>query len=195
MFTDPSYSDNELLIRIAESDEEAFRKFFITWATPLAAFARKIVQDEQDSKDVIQEVFIRIWMYRDKLPLIENLEAWLKKTVTNQCLTMLQKNATKDKRLAALGIQHSHDREDPLPLIDFKEIKNILNRIIEQLPQQRRIIYRMNREEGKTTKEIAEALSLSHGYVRNALSAALDSIRQEMSIRLDIPVFLLILLF
>lgn len=195
MPTDPSYFDKELLSRIAEGDEQAFTQFFLTWATPLSHYAKKILQDEQSCKDVIQEVFIRIWLYRDKLAEVEQLNAWLKRVVTNQCLAMLEKNATKDKRLAALKIAQPNEHEDPLPAIDSREIRRTLNEVIDLLPQQRRTIYRMNREEGKTAKEIAEVLSLSHGYVRNALSAALATIREEMSIRLELPLFLLILLF
>lgn len=180
---------------IAEGDEQAFTQFFLKWATPLSHYAKKILQNDTSAKDIIQEVFIKLWLYRDKLPLVEQPAAWLKKVVTNQCLMMLEKNAVNDKRLSALKTGPHKEQEDPLPALDFREIRQTLNEVIEQLPTQRRTIYRMNREEGKTTKEIAEVLSLSHGYVRNALSTALDTIRQEMNLRLELPLFLLILLF
>lgn len=195
MPTEPSYLDKELFFRIAEGDEQAFTEFFIKWATPLTQYANKIVRNDQGARDVMQEVFIKVWLYRDKLPLVEQPAAWLKKVVTNQCLLMIEKNAAQDKRLAALRLAQPQEQEDPLPAIDVREIRQTLNEVIEQLPQQRRTIYRMNREEGKTTKEIANDLSLSHGYVRNALSAALDTIRQELNLRLDLPLFILLLLF
>lgn len=184
-----------MFLHIAEGDEQAFTRLFLKWATPLSHYAKKILQHEAGARDVIQEVFIKLWLYRDKLPQVEKPAAWLKKVVTNQCLLMLERNAANDKRLSALRLEQLHQQEDPLPAIDFREIRQTLNEVIDQLPQQRRTIYRMNREEGKTTKEIAQALSLSHGYVRNALSVALDTIRQEMSLRLELPLFLLILLF
>lgn len=193
--TEPSYPDKELFLLIAEGDEQAFTRFFLKWATPLSHYAKKILQNDTSAKDVIQEVFIKLWLYRDKLPLVEQPSAWLKKVVTNQCLQMLEKNAANDKRLSALSATGFQQQEDPLPALDFREVRQTLSEVIEQLPAQRRTIYRMNREEGKTTKEIAEALSLSHGYVRNALGAALDTIRQEMNLRLELPLFLLILLF
>ena len=195
MPTEPSYVDKELFFRIAEGDEQAFTQFFIKWATPLTQYANKILRSDQVARDVMQEVFIKVWLYRDKLPLVEQPAAWLKKVVTNQCLLMIEKNAAQDKRLAALRLAQPQEQEDPLPAIDVREIRQTLNEVIEQLPQQRRTIYRMNREEGKTTKEIANDLSLSHGYVRNALSAALDTIRQELNLRLDLPLFILLLLF
>ncbi|QEC42914.1 RNA polymerase sigma-70 factor (ECF subfamily) [Pseudobacter ginsenosidimutans] len=195
MPTEPSYVDKELFFRIAEGEEQAFTQFFIQWATPLTHYANKILRNDQAARDVMQEVFIKVWLYRDKLPQVEQPAAWLKKVVTNQCLLILDKNAAQDKRLAALRLAQPSQQEDPLPAIDFREIRQTLNKVIEQLPQQRRTIYRMNREEGKTTKEIADDLSLSHGYVRNALSAALDTIRQELNLRLDLPIFLLLLLF
>lgn len=182
MSTEPSYTkDRELLLRIAEGDEQAFTTLFMTWATPLAATAMKILRNEYARQEVVQEVFIKVWLNRDKLDKVENLGAWLRKVTTNQCLLTLQKYAANEKRLADLQkIQDPQSHDDPRPL-EFKETKRLVHEAIASLPQQRRMIYQLNRVDGKTTKEIAEELQLSHGYVRNALSAALATIREKLA--------------
>jgi RNA polymerase sigma-70 factor (family 1) len=172
-------NETALLLRIAEGDEQAFSSLFVAWATPLAAIAMRILKNEYARQEVVQEVFIKVWLHRDKLAKVENLGAWLRKITVNQSLLALQRHAANDKRLEAIQIaQHPIDNTSTLEL---KEIRRLVHEAIESLPRQRKIIYQLNRVEGKTTREIAEELQLSHGYVRNALSAALAVIRERLT--------------
>ncbi len=139
----------------------------------------KIVKNEYARQEVVQEVFIKVWLHRDKLGKVENLGAWLRKVTVNQSLLSLQRHAADDKRLEAFQLRQSSF--DNTSTLELKEIRHLVHEAIESLPQQRKIIYRLNRVEGKTTREIAEELQLSHGYVRNALSAALAAIRERLT--------------
>lgn len=169
-----------LLLRIAEGDEQAFASLFMAWATPLSAIAMRIVKNEYVRQEVVQEVFIKVWLYRDRLGKVEHLSAWLRKITINQSLLALQRHAASDKRLAELRLSQEELQEQANTL-ELKETRRLVQEAIDSLPQQRRTIYRLNRVEGKTTREIAEELQLSHGYVRNALSAALAAIRDRLS--------------
>lgn len=171
--------ETALLLRIAEGDGQAFSSLFTTWAPPLAAIAMRILKNEYARQEVVQEVFIKVWLHRDKLDKVENLGAWLRKITINQSLLALQRHAANDKRLAA--IQITQNPIDNTSTLELKEIRRLVHEAIESLPPQRKIIYHLNRVEGKTTREIAEALQLSHGYVRNALSAALAVIRERLT--------------
>nr|WP_236023419.1 sigma-70 family RNA polymerase sigma factor [Chitinophaga chungangae] len=169
-----------MLLRIAEGDEQAFASLFMTWATPLAAIAMRILKNEYARQEVVQEVFIKVWLNRDKLGKVEHLGAWLRKITINQSLLALQRHAASDKRLAELRLTQDELQEQANTL-ELKETRRLVHEAIESLPAQRRTIYRLNRVEGKTTKEIAQELQLSHGYVRNALSAALAAIRDRLA--------------
>ncbi len=152
----------------------------MAWATPLAAIAMRILKSEYARQEVVQEVFIKVWLNRDKLGKVEHLGAWLRKITINQSLLALQRHATSDKRLAELRLSQEELQEQANAL-ELKETRRLVQEAIESLPQQRKNIYKLNRVEGKTTREIAEELQLSHGYVRNALSAALADIRDRLS--------------
>lgn len=167
-------------MRIAEGDEQAFAVFFQAWATPMAAIAMKILQSEYHKQEVIQEVFIKVWLNRDKLEQVEKVGAWLRRITINQSLQALEKNAASDKRfseLPQLPIPDEHAAS-----LEFKELKKLADEAVAALPTQRKMIYIMNRIEGKPTRQIAEELGLSHGYVRNALSAALSDIRDKLRV-------------
>lgn len=139
----------------------------------------KIVKNEYARQEVVQEVFIKVWLHRDKLGKVENLGAWLRKVTINQSLLALQRHAADDKRLEAIQLRQSSF--DNTSTLELKEIRHLVHEAIESLPRQRKTIYQLNRVEGKTTREIAEELQLSHGYVRNALSAALAAIRERLT--------------
>lgn len=171
--------ETALLQRIAEGDEQAFSALFVTWATPLAAIAMKILKNEYARQEVVQEVFIKVWLHRDKLDKVTHLGAWLRKITINQSLLALQRHAANDKRLEALQV--TPPPIDNTNTLELKEIHRLVHEAIESLPPQRKTIYHLNRVEGKTTREIAENLQLSHGYVRNALSAALALIRERLT--------------
>ncbi|RPE09725.1 sigma-70 family RNA polymerase sigma factor [Chitinophaga lutea] len=139
----------------------------------------KIVKDEFARQEVVQEVFIKVWLHRDKLESVENLGAWLRKITINQSLLALQRQQANDKRLETIQLRQTST--DHTSTLELKEIRRLVHEAIESLPLQRKTIYRLNRVEGKTTREIAEQLQLSHGYVRNALSAALAAIRERLT--------------
>ncbi len=149
----------------------------------------KIVKDEFARQEVVQEVFIKVWLHRDKLDKVEHLGAWLRRITINQSLLALQRQQANDRRMEAM--QPGQTSTGNTSTLELKEIRRLVHEAIESLPIQRKTIYRLNRIEGKTTREIAEELHLSHGYVRNALSAALAAIRERLTAS---GLFLLVLL-
>jgi RNA polymerase sigma-70 factor (family 1) len=181
MENDPTgmLQEKELLLRIAAGDEPAFTALFRRYSFSMGQLAHKIVQDEAARQDVMQEVFIKLWLHREELPRIEFLPAWLKKVTLNESLMHLRRNAAYDKRLAALALPLAEE-EKVSQAMGFKELQQQIREFINNMPEQRRVIYELNRVEGLSAKEIAEKLNLSHGHVRNTLSVTLKSIREHL---------------
>jgi RNA polymerase sigma-70 factor (ECF subfamily) len=171
--------EKELILRIATGDEQAFTALFRRYSFSMGILANKVLQDEAARQDVMQEVFIKLWLHREELPNIQYLPAWLKKVTLNESLMYLRKNAVYDKRLADLVLPHAEE-ENVSQTIGFKELQQKIRDFIRDMPEQRRMIYELNRVEGLSAKEIAERLNLSHGHVRNTLSATLKSIRDHL---------------
>lgn len=186
---DSEARDRELILLIAAGDEQAFTALFRRYSLSMGILARKVVQDEAAYQDVMQEVFIKLWLHREELPQVENLPAWLKKVTLNESLMYLRKNAAYDKRLSALALPQAEE-EKVSQTIGFKELQRKIRDFIDAMPEQRRTIYELSRE-GLNAKEIAERLNLSHGHVRNTLSAAIKSIRDHLG---PLPLVLLSML-
>lgn len=181
--------EKELILLIAAGDEQAFTTLFRRYSFSMGILANKVLQDEAARQDVMQEVFIKLWLHREELPQVENLPAWLKKVTLNESLMYLRKNAAYDKRLSALALPQAEE-EKVSQTIGFKELQRKIRDFIDAMPEQRRTIYELSRE-GLNAKEIAERLNLSHGHVRNTLSAAIKSIRDHLG---PLPLVLLSLL-
>ncbi|MBO9572101.1 MAG: hypothetical protein J7497_07810 [Chitinophagaceae bacterium] len=86
-----SYNERELLYRIAEGDEAAFTDLLHKYTSSMAGIIQRIVRDEAAQQDILQDIFIKVWMHRDQLPEIEFLTAWLKKITLNEALQYLRR--------------------------------------------------------------------------------------------------------
>lgn len=175
------YLDKESLSRIAEGDEQAFTILVRSVGPSLEPAVFKWVQDEEAVKEVLQETFLRVWLHRDQLPQLEQPVHWIFRVASNECFTWLNKQALRRRKLREWQQQSSSGATgDPLHALDGKETERLILQAVEHLPEQKRLIYRMSREQGLKTSEIADQLQLSHGHVRNSLSSSLQFIREYL---------------
>jgi RNA polymerase sigma-70 factor (ECF subfamily) len=137
----------------------------------------RLTKSDQYAKDIIQEVFLKLWTQWDRIQEIENIEAWLYRLTENKVVDFLRK-ASADTRLKQAIFLHLNEIiNEPQFQVEAKECSQIIQKAIDQLPPKRRIIYRLNREGGMNYREIAGELNLSTHTVKNQLSSALRSIR------------------
>lgn len=186
--------DEKLLFSlVATGDEKAFEALFHLFLSRLHPFIIKYTKSEQAAQEIIQETFIRVWLNRDKLGEIENPGGWLFKVASNECYTYLRKRVLINKFSNPLTIEPdpsdaTHER------LDVKELNRLVGEAVDQLPAQRRKIYQMSRDEGKSIPEIAAALQLSSSTVKNALVISLKFIREYLA-KSGITLSTLMLLF
>lgn len=176
---DKSYQNQDLLERIADGDEQSFSVLFRDLAPLIRAHIRCIIQNDEETLEVLQETFIRVWLHRDKLPHLTHLTAYIKQIAGRQCFTLLQKNAQYRRNMPA-DIPEEATGADAEEMLSYKEAQQLLHEAVGALPPQRKQIYLMSRSRGMTSAAIAAELQLSHSYVRNALSAAQNSIREHL---------------
>ena len=171
-------SKNSRFLFNKDSDKETvFAAIFKEHQYKLYTLILKLTKSDQYAKDILQEVFLNLWAHRDDLQKIENMEAWLYRVTENKVVDFLRK-ASADARLKqAIWYNLQEIINEPQSQIDAKDCSLIIQKAINQLPPQRKIIYQLNRERGMNYKQIAGALHLSRHTVKNQLSSALRSIR------------------
>lgn len=174
------FKNNEqgLLKAIAEGSEKAFHKLYAVYVPLLHPTLFRIVKKNEVAEDIIQEVFIRIWLNRDKLSAIQNPRAWVLRIAYNRAFSYLAKESSYNKILLAASQNQTSGSFDPEETMAFNTIKNLVGRAAQVLPEQQKKVYRLSREEGLPIAEIARTMSLSPQSVKNTLGRALVSIRE-----------------
>lgn len=181
----PFHISFEFLSRIAAGDEAAFTEFFNFYHPLLRPFVSKFFIEPAATDEVLQETFIRVWLNRDKLPELDNVQAWLYTIASRQCLTALRKDLLHRKKREQWQKleKESIENDKPDEMAILAEIKDLVAEAIRKMPPARQRIYRMSREEGLKPAQIAGELSLSVNTVKNVLVAALKEIRDYLSER------------
>lgn len=175
--------EKNLLQLIAQGDEIAFAKLFYAYLGNLQPYIMKLTRSAEDTEEVIQETFMRLWMSRDKLEEVITPHAWIFTIAANECYKYLKKKSSRQNGLSNLGKTDTLPREDQstLHLIHFREVNRLITEAVHQLPLRRRKIYQMSRDEGLKIPEIAETLRISPNTVKNTLVSSLGFIRQYLA--------------
>ncbi|RXK81191.1 RNA polymerase sigma-70 factor [Filimonas effusa] len=189
---------NEELIwrRLATGDEAAFRALFHSYNPGLYAAILKVVKTEEIAREMVQDVFLRVWQHREAVGLMEKPEGWLFRVASNLSLSYLRRQAVEYKWLNSVAGQEGNT-DDTLNKVSFREAQQLLLQAIHALPPKRQLIFRLSREEQLSHAEIAEKLNMSQNTVKNQIVLARQSIEDFLKQRLGvyIPLFVLLELF
>jgi RNA polymerase sigma-70 factor (ECF subfamily) len=192
------HNEKELFVRISEGDEAAFEVLFHFYVREIRPLILDIIKSEAYLKDVVQEIFLDIWLNREKLPSIEKPRNWIFKLTYNRCYGWLEKQLVREKAKTRLAVVAGNAAaynvvEDDLA---FRETASLLQAAIHALPSQGRHIYQMSRTDGLTIAAIAEKLNIAPQSVKNSLHRSGVSVKQFLAEKgIVIPLALLISLF
>lgn len=155
---------------------------------PLCYFAQRFVFDLDTAREIVQDVFVRIWEKRDSLPVEIPLKNYLFTSVRNKCLDYLKhlKIESEFEKMRIKEVQESdtlslNPVEDPLDGLVTEELENAIKGAIEDLPDKCREIFELSRYKGLKYREIAVALNISVKTVETQMSRALKSLREKLS--------------
>ncbi|HEY4289425.1 MAG TPA: RNA polymerase sigma-70 factor [Puia sp.] len=163
--------------------EDTFRQLYDKHALSLHQIAFRVTRSDQQSKDIVQEVFLKLWGHREEIAVIDNMEGWLYRVTENKLMDFLRKTAADERLRQALWKRAKTSVDETKELLEAKDSVLSIRKAVSLLPPQRQLIYQLNREKGLNYKEIAEALSISRHTVKNQISMALHSIQRFLFLR------------
>lgn len=143
----------------------------------LFRFAKRMLISTEEAEDATQEVLVRLWNKKEALGKYNSVEALAMTMTRNYCLDQL-----KSKRASNLQIVHSNysDKTNIATEIEDRDSLNWVDKIIESLPEQQKLIIQMRDVEEFEFSEIAEVLEMNETAVRVALSRARKTIREKL---------------
>lgn len=187
-----SYDQRALFDRIARGEVAAFKSLFEAYRLRLYAAALKITKSTYAAEEIVQEIFTSLWEGRANLSGVENPSAYILTVAYNKSFRYLKRMASDAQLYQSLRsrIQMGHNEIEEW--LDAKETRELVDRVVGQLPSQRQLIYKLSRERGLSHKEIADHLHISLLTVKKQISLALHHIRSM--IEGMVPVLLLFFL-
>lgn len=153
-------------------------------------------RSETYSKDIVQDVFLKIWNSRERLADIEYLDAWVATIARNFTITALNKLAREEvmgeryaDHLPNIGSPGSHTK------LDYSELEQYMQQALQQLSEQQQRIFKMAKLEGLSRETIADQLQISPNTVKVHLLRATRFVRGYLLQKLDYLTFLLLAVF
>ena len=162
---------------VRKGDEKAFNEAFDLYYSRLCFFADIILHDFDLSRSMVQQVFVDLWIKREKLQ-IDSLKSYLYQSVRNASFDVLKHKKAESKYLSTLEKTESAQITD---LIEEAELADRINRAIQNLPEKCREIFVLCRFEELKYSEIAARLNISVKTVEMQISIALKKLRKELS--------------
>lgn len=171
-----------LALKIKHGDEQAFELLYRKFYARLCAFSNKFLNDPEIAREVVQEVFIKIWENREDIDPDDSLKSYLFKIAQNMSLNILRKRKTESGYAEIYRLVYIEKSEPSvLESLMTKELEENILKSISRLPLQCRKIFELSRTEGLKYKEIAETLDISIKTVETQMSKAFRSLRTELS--------------
>ena len=155
-----------------------FKTSVLPVSKKLLRFAAHFLKDDELARDVVQDVFLKLWQKRDTLNEIENIEAFAMQMTKNRCLDVLRANRVvpideaTDKKLKA-------KTEDVHEKFEWSESAKQIRMLILKLPDLQRTVMQLRDIEQLSYEEIAEVTELKINAIRVNLSRARKKVRDE----------------
>lgn len=171
--------DEELLYFLKQGSEAAFAEIYERYWARLFLHARKLLRDDEEARDVIQEVFTQFWQRAASVDISVTLSSYLYKIVRNRILDHIRHRKVVNDYLSSI-IQFM---EEGVPLTDLdlreKELSALIEKEIRALPEKMRHIFELSRKQHLSYREIAESLGISEHTVKSQVSNALRILKSK----------------
>ena len=168
----PLYNEKQLLLQLSQGNEDAFEKIYQFYSGRLYGKLLKLIKSELQAKELLQDIFIKIWDNRKNIDLEKSFRSYVFQIATNSAYDFFRK-AVRDRLLQSQlhnvsTRQYSHIEEE---LIN-KENHDILFRAINLLPLKRRNIFRLCKIDGKSYDEVSRQLGISPSTISDHIVKA-----------------------
>ncbi len=175
--------ETKLLEGIASGDELAFRQLFRLYGDRLYRFACGLLNNEQEAEEVVQDVFLQLWLRRGQILQIQHFSTYCYTSVRNTALNYLKKRNARppmdEPEALDACIDHSVSGSDDLLIT--KENLHAIGKAVEALPPSCRTIFRLVREDGLKYREVAEIMGITLSTVSVQMGIATRKICARIS--------------
>ncbi|MFK7774911.1 MAG: RNA polymerase sigma-70 factor [Saprospiraceae bacterium] len=174
-----SEQEKDLLNKLRQDNDDAFRTLFSAYYKYLTAIAYRYLKDGEKAKDFAQEAFVVLWNQRKELDIRLGLKPYLRQVVINKCLNHLRREQRIDFSENS-QLPETATSIDAIHHLEKEDLQKTIQQAVDNLPNRCRIIFCMSRYEEKSHKEISQALGITPKTVENQITIALKALRKAI---------------
>lgn len=172
-----SRKTEELIYRLKEDDQTAMDELFHFYYHRLYHFSKSILKVELEIDDILQDVFVKIWLNRMKITNAETFNAYIYTITKNEVLNTIRSNVRNQTFKDEHFLKSVAEEYQTPSQIEFDEIKSGIDRIVTTLPKKRQQVFLLSRTDGFSNKEIAKELNISEKTVEDHITHAIRHIK------------------
>ncbi|ARS38188.1 hypothetical protein CA265_00160 [Sphingobacteriaceae bacterium GW460-11-11-14-LB5] len=179
--------ERDLMLKIAVGDQQAFRLIFDAYKNKVFSYANRYLKSKERAEEVVQETFLKIWLKRESLGTIENFGGYIRRIAVNLTLDSLRAIAAENKTTDLQKVVWMEQDTGTEDTIMRKDAESYVDQLLDKLPKQQGLVYRMCHIEGMKQKEVAEILHIAPATVKVHLREALKTLRTMVDKNNTIP--------
>lgn len=186
-------SDSELVARMCEHDASAFEELSARYRESIYRHVLATVHEHSAAEDIVQEVFLRIWTRAEQWQERGSFKSWLFRIATNLTLNYLRTQRRRRQQpletaadpfdesdesgIPAWMVEHAHP--GPEMLVEQSERNQLLQQLVEELPAEKRAVFRLVHDAEMGTRQVAQTLGIPEGTVKSRLHYATRRLAQQ----------------
>jgi len=172
--------DKEYVESLKKDDFVAFDALFHKYSANLYAFALSITRDSFAAEEVTQLVFLKVWEKRDQIKEHLSFKSFLFSVAYHETISWLRKEKSERMRIGEFVKIAGFETNETEQAVEFHNIEGLANQLIQEMPEKRKEIFKLSREQGFSNKEIAGKLGISIKTVENQMTSALKYLREKL---------------
>jgi RNA polymerase sigma-70 factor (family 1) len=152
---------NNLIVRLRDGDEDAFEEIYWLYRNEIYGLAFRYLKDHALSEDAVQDIFIKLWLYRNQLDSGRAIHGFLFTSLKNHVLNMIKSRKRRILRQFEYIRYNDSRGENPEDSMFHSEYENIVREGLKKLPAGKQLVFKLKFYDGFSSKEIASELGIS----------------------------------
>lgn len=176
-------------------NEEAFEKLYAQYKPVLCKFIQTFINDSMLTDDIVQEVFVAVWLNRKNIDPDKSFSSYLMTSARNKVYDFFKETAKNRQMMEQRWLNFSEAVNDTEEALVSIELDELIDSALKQLSSRKRAIFELAKLKGKSHSEIAEELGISKNTVKNHMVDSLKYLKEVIGRYREIAMYSLLLFF
>jgi len=185
----------ELIQQFIDGNEEAFEKLYTQYKPVLCKFIQTFINDSALTDDIVQEVFVAVWLNRNNIDPDQSFSSYLMTSARNKIYDFFKETAKNRQMIEQRWLNFSEAGNGTEEALVSLELDELVDSALKQLSSRKRVIFELAKLKGKSHSEIAEQLGISKNTVKNHMVDSLKYLKEVIGKYGEIAMYSFVLFF